>query len=286
VSVRQFPGEVLPIVLRDTRVLVVTSMKRLGPVEMDLAPELSLIVTTTSGTDHLDLDAARARGIAVARCPMARRDAVVESSLGMILALLRDLPRLQGEAREGRWVRADLPGRGIERLGSLSVGVVGLGVIGARMVEILRALGARVHGFDPRVHLEGIEVCDPVEMFRSCRVVTLHCALERGRPPVVGRACLEAARPDLILVNTARGGVLDLDAADEALRAGRLGGLGIDVFPREPWPDMGLLAAHARVLLTPHGAGWHEGLGEAIADELVACVSAWIDGRPLPHRVA
>jgi D-3-phosphoglycerate dehydrogenase / 2-oxoglutarate reductase len=280
------PAEVFPIELREARVLVVTSMKRVGPGVLDQAPSLELLVTTTSGYDHLDVTEATRRGISVVRCPMARRDAVVESSLGLILGLLRDIPRLNDEAREGYWARADLPDRGITLLRGLDVGVIGLGVIGSRMVEVLHALGAVVHGNDPHVDRADAPALPVPEMLATCRVVTMHNALERGAPPVLGRPELEGARRDLILVNTARGRVIDLKAALELLKADRLGGLGIDVFPDEPWPDLAVLAAHPRAIATPHGAGYHDRLGERIADELVALLQAWLSGNPFPNRVA
>ncbi len=272
--------------LGDPDVLVVTSLTRVGAAELDAAPRCRLLVTTTSGHDHLDLPEAAVRGIAVARCPLARRDAVVESALTLALALLKDLPRLGDDARAGRWARADLPSRPIALLGGQPVGVVGLGVIGARMAATLGALGARVLGMDPAVRLPGVEEAPLPELLATCRVVTVHCSHAPGAPPVVDAPLLARARPDALLVNTARGGVLDLEAAFAALCAGRLGGLGLDVFPEEPYPGLARIAAHARVLCTPHGAGFHPGLGAAIAEELVACVTAFLAGRSVPHRVA
>lgn len=272
--------------IAEAQVLVVTSLTAVGPEELDAAPACRLLVTTTSGTDHLDLEAAQARDIAVARLPLARRDAVVESALGMALALLRDLPRLRDDAREGRWARAELPTRGIANLRQEPVGVVGLGVIGRRMAEVLQALGVEVWGADPAGLPEGVRPASVDTMVGSCRVVTLHCAWERGAPPVLGRGDLAMARPDLLVVNTARGGVLDLPAAVAALERGQLGGLGLDVFPEEPWPGLAALARHPRVLLTPHGAGYHDRLGEAIAEELVSVVAAWVRGLEIPNRVA
>jgi len=286
VTYRPLPQGAPAADLDDPDVLVVTSLTSVGAPELDAAPRCRLLVTTTSGHDHLDLDVARARGIAVARCPLARRDAVVEATLALILALLKDLPRLSDDARAGRWARADLPSRPIALLGGLPVGVVGLGVIGARVAATLAALGARVRGVDPAVRLPGVEEAPLPDLVATCRVVTLHCSLGPGAPPVLDAPLLARARPDAVLVNTARGGVLDLPAAFAALEAGRLGGLGLDVFPEEPYPGLARIAAHPRVLCTPHGAGYHPGLGAAIAGELVDCVSAFLAGRSVPHRVA
>jgi D-3-phosphoglycerate dehydrogenase len=124
------------------------------------------------------------------------------------------------------------------------------------------------------------------ELLGACRVVSLHCRLDPGGPAVIGGEELAAARPDLLLVNTARGGVLDLAAAEAALAEARLGGLAVDVFPVEPWPHMARLAAHPRVLLTPHAAGFFGGLAAAIGQELDQALRAWLAGAPVPHRVA
>ncbi|MBN1336569.1 MAG: C-terminal binding protein [Deltaproteobacteria bacterium] len=272
--------------LADPDVLVVTSLTRVGADALDAVPRCRLLLTTTNGHDHLDLDAARARGIVVARCPIARRDAVVESALALSLALLKDLPHLSDDARAGRWVRADLPARPVALLGGQPVGVVGLGVIGTKMAAVLAALGASVLGFDPAVRLPGVKEAPVGDLLATCRLVTLHCSLAPGAPPVVDASGVARARPDVVLVNTARGGVLDLEAAWSALEAGRLGGLGLDVFPEEPYPGIARISAHPRVLCTPHGAGFHPDLGAVIARELQASVSAFLAGRPVPHRVA
>ncbi len=272
--------------LSGAHVLVVTSRQRVNGQVLGAIPGLELLLTTTSGYDHLDLQAARDLGIMVGRMPIARRDAVVEASLGLLLALLRDLPRMQRDARGGKWVRSQLPDRRIVRLESLNVGVVGLGVIGSRMVQVLDFLGANVITWDPSVELEGYQRMVPPRMFSQCRAVTLHCRLERGAAPVVDGRILAGARQDLILVNTARGGVLDLEAAVRALDESRIRGLAVDVFPREPYPDISALAERPGVLVTPHAAGYHVGLADAITDELVLALEAWMKGREIPNRIA
>jgi len=272
--------------IAEAEVLVVTSLQPVGATALDTAPRCRLLLTTTSGYDHLDLDAARQRGVAVGRMPMVRRDAVVEASLCMGLALLRDMPRQQAEARQGRWVRPLLPERAMARLQGLQVGVVGLGVIGRRMAEVLGLLGARMLGCDPTGVPSTVEPVSIEELLSRCRLVSLNLRLERGAPPVLNASALAAARRDLVLVNTARGGVLDLERAWAMLQAGRLGGLGLDVFPQEPFPRMAELAAHPRVLVTPHAAGFHDDLAQAIADELEAALRAWLAGKGIPNRLA
>lgn len=272
-------------VIASADIVLVTSLTRVGALELAGAPRCRLLLTTTSGHDHLDLQAAKERGVVVARMPLARCDAVAQTALGMALAMLRDLPGLQAEAREGRWVRPDLPGRGLALLADEPIGLVGLGVIGSRLAAMLVAMGCTVLGVDPAGVPAGVEPVPLLELLQRCRVVSLHCSHQRGQPPVVGPEQLAAARADLLLINTARGGVLDLQAARTRLEEGRLGGLALDVFPVEPWPGLASLASHPRVLLTPHAAGFHPELHRAIAGELRDILEAWTAGREVPNRV-
>ena len=280
VSTEEAPAE-----LEKARVLVVPSGTRVDASVLERAPALELVVTTTSGYDHLDLSALRVSGVRAARCPLARRDAVVEAATSMAMHLLRDFGGLTRSAREGVWGRASLPSRQIASLAGLPVGILGLGVIGCRQAEILHSFGADVAGYDPAPVAIELPRKQPHELMATSRVLFLHCNHRPGRPPVVNRELLAAARTDLILVNTARGRVLDVSAAWDALGAGRLGGLALDVFPDEPWPRMADFAAHDRVVVTPHAAGYYDGLGSAVASELGAALTAWRAEAPLPARL-
>lgn len=273
-----------PAALAAADVLVVTSKVRVTSAVLDGLGG-RVVVTTTSGYEHIDVDAARARGVAVLRSPEARRDAVVEHALAVLLALLRRLPDQQRAAEAGRWARGELPGLGMRGLRGATVLVVGLGVIGSRMARVLDALGATVHGVDPA----GVPApARPVVLdagLAGCDAVTLHCSLTPSSRGLLSAARLDRLRPHAVVVNTARGGSLDVDAAVARVADGRLGGLGVDVFPDEPWPRMGAQAG-ARVLLTPHGAGYTDDLGERVARSVEAALEAWVAGGELPHRVA
>ncbi len=273
-------------VLAEAEVVVVTSLTRVGSSALAAAPRCRLLVTTTSGYDHIDLVAARQRGVAVVRMPIARRDAVAESAVAMGMAMLRGLPVLQHAGSRGHWARPQLPELGLSRLADHPVGLVGLGVIGRRVASMLLAMGATVLGHDPAGVPAGVQSVPLEALVTRCRLVSLHCRLEPGAAPVLDAALLRAARPDLCVVNTARGGVLDLTAALTLLEAELLGGLALDVFPREPWPGLAQLSSHPRVLTSPHAAGFHPRLHEDIAAELEAILRAWLAGAPLPARVA
>jgi len=265
----------------DAEILTVNSGTRVDAALLDQAPSARLVLTTTSGFDHLDLDVIRARGIVAGRCPMARRDAVVESALGLLLDGLRCHRPLTTASRAGRWARSDLPALGMRLLGGATVGVVGFGVIGKRMVQVLELLGATVVVHDPGVHPASV----PLDtLARTCDAVTLHCRLEPGSRRLIDDAWLSNAR-GLVLVNTARGDIVDVDATPGHLDAGHLSYLGLDVFPTEPWPRLEA-SQHPRVAYLPHAAGFHVGLNTAVATELEAAVEAFVAGDPIPHRVA
>lgn len=258
-------------------VVVVPSIQ---PVTAAVVPRLKrcqLVITSTSGFEHLDLEALRAAGISAARLPLARRDAVVETSIGMMLSLTRRLAAFQVAAAQGRWERANLAHYNATLLGT--VGVYGVGVIGQRMCEVLTALGARVLRHDPL-----LPDSVPFEtLLSSSDVLTLHAALtpqNRGR---FDAATIARMKPGAILINTARGALVDATAALSAVQAGHLGGLGLDVFPKEP-ADLAPFA-HPAVIVTPHAAGWHPGLGDAVREGVHAALQALMAGRPIPYAV-
>ena len=270
----------------DAEILVVTSKDPVHDAVLDRAPACRLVMTTTSGHDHLDLAALRRRGVQAGRCPMARRDAVADAALGLILHGLRAVGPLTAAAREGRWAREALPQLGMRTLAGAHIGVIGLGVIGREVARRLQLLGARVSGHDPAGLPDGVAPLGVAAQLAACDAVTLHCRLEPGSAGVVGAAELQGSRPDLVLVNTARGDVLDLRAALRRLADGGLQALAVDVFPVEPWPDMAAVAAHPGLVLLPHAVGYHVGLHAAIQEELESAVRAFAEGRPLPHPVA
>ena len=278
---RADPGD-----LTGVRALVVNSGVRVTRAVLERF-EGSLVLTTTSGREHIDVDAASDLGVTVGRCPMARRDPVVEQSLSWLIALMRRFPALDGAAREGRWARGELLGLGGRGLSGSRVLVVGAGVIGRQMIALLSAMGAEVWCAEQ----DGVEVPAP-----ACRVdldtalatvdaVTLHCGLTRTSAGMMSAERLARLAPHAVVVNTARGALLDVEAAVEAVRSGALRGLGVDVFPVEPYPQSAAGASVEGVLFSPHASGYRHDLSRRVAAEVAATLVAWHKGAALPHRV-
>ena len=276
VDVTSAQGEDAPLELAD--VVVVPSRQAVRREHVPRLLRAKLVLTTTSGFDHVDVAALGEVGIPCARLPLARRDAVVQTALGMMLSLSRRLGALQEPAARGHWDRADLPGWAPGLLGT--VGVVGHGVIGRVVARQLEALGARVLRCDPLL-TDSV----PVDaLVAQADVVTLHCELTPSSRDLFDARRIAAMRPGSILVNTARGGLVDVRAAREALEAGHLAGLGLDVFPTEPPADLARFVG-PRCIVTPHAAGWHPGLDALIAEGIVAAVDAVRRGEPAPFTL-
>jgi phosphoglycerate dehydrogenase-like enzyme len=259
-------------------VLVVNSKMRVDDALLTLAPALRLVVTTTSGYDHIDLESAKRKGVAVARCPLARRDAVIETSLAMGLALLRQMPWAQSRARAGVWARGELPSRAVGSVQGLRVGVIGGGVIGSKAANVWSALGAAVTVADPAFSVSP----SSRDVIVSSDLVTLHCSLTESSRRLIDGNLAERMRPGVIILNTARGNCLDLEPL---LESQRIGGLGLDVFPQEPWPGLAELAHRNDVLISPHSAGYYDGLTDAVTRELHETLRAWRRGEELPYRL-
>lgn len=281
---RGVPESAEPPDLEGVDVLVVTSRVRVDGRVLERFGG-SLVLTTTSGWDHIDVDAAVARGVGVARCPMARRDGVAEQATGGILTLLRRMPAFERAAREWRWARAELPALDPRAISECTVLVVGLGVIGSHVARILAPFGARILGVDPAGVPDGVEAVALEDGLARADAVTLHCALVPSTRNLMSAERIARMPAGGVLVNTARGRLVDVDAAVAAVRSGHLRGCMLDVFPEEPWPGLGAAAAVDGVVLTPHSSGFTRGLGTRVAGEVAVALAAWVSGAPVPHRV-
>ena len=201
------------------------------------APKLKAIAKYGVGVDNIDLDAAKARGIKVSRTVGANSEAVADYAMALILAVARKTVLIDRQCRKGDWKKIttrDVTGG--------TIGILGLGAIGKNVAQRAQGFGMKVMAYDPFWPEEYAKEHDivkatPDEIYAQCDVISLHLPLTPETENIIGAAELAKMKPDAILVNTARGGLIDENALLDALEAGRLYGAGIDAFSSEPPKD-------------------------------------------------
>jgi phosphoglycerate dehydrogenase-like enzyme len=228
---------------------------RLPPGVLAATPELQVVSFVGTGVEtYVDFDEARVAGVTVCNVPRYGANAVAEHALALVLAVARRVPRGDAAVRGGSWEQTE----GLELRGR-RLGVVGAGPVGARMIELGKALGMNVVCWtrrrSPERELElGAPLVELDELFASSDVVSLHLAPHPDTHGIVDRRLLELLRPDAILVNTARGSLVDEQALAQLLASGRIRGAGLDVLGTEPPPPDHPLLSSPRTVLTPHVA--------------------------------
>ncbi|MEJ2871258.1 2-hydroxyacid dehydrogenase [Actinomycetospora sp. OC33-EN08] len=251
----------------------------------DACPDLEMVAVCRGGPVNVDLAAADAAGVAVAQAPGRNAAAAAEFAVGMMLATLRRIPLADGELRDGRW-RGDFYAydeAGLELEGA-TVGLVGYGAIGRIVARVLRAFGATVLVSDPYAPAEeGIELTDLDDLLRRASVVSLHARLSDETRGLIGARELDLLPHGAVLVNTARGGLLDYGPLPAALESGRLGGLALDVYDVEPPPDDWPLHAAPNVVATPHLAGATRQTAHRAAAIAAGEAARFLRGEALAH---
>jgi D-3-phosphoglycerate dehydrogenase len=224
------------------------------------APRLRLIQKWGVGYDKIDIEAARAAGVAVAITFGANAAPVAEHALALMLAVFRRLPYVDRNLRVGRWVRAEMR-EVCYQLAGRTVGLLGFG-------NVARMLAHRLSGFDVHILYTDIRRADPAneaalqarrvtfdELIRQSDVLSVHLPLTASTRGLIGAAALAAMKPEAVIINTSRGGIVDEAALCAALRDGRLLGAGLDVFDTEPLAADHPLLSLDQVVLSPHTAG-------------------------------
>jgi len=226
-------------------------------------PELRLISKYTIGVDDIDVDAATARGILVTHCPTESNwGGVAEGTLAALLALLKKLRERDRQVKQGLWRDPMLAGTYLgarqDGYAGITIGLVGLGRIGARVADLLAPWRVRILASDPyiaesRFVLHGATPVDFRTLLIESDVVSLHCSLTAETRRMIGAPELALMKPGAMLINTARGALVDLEALCACLGRGGIAAAALDVLPEEPpRPDSPLLALGDRVLLSPH----------------------------------
>ena len=237
------------------------------------------------GVDNIDLEAATAHGIAVVNVPDYCVEEVAEHAAALVLASTRKLPQAQRLVDTGHWNDWEEL-RPVRPLSACTLGLVGIGRIGGEVVRLLAPFFGRVIAFDPaQAPPAGVEQVGLDELFAEADVVSLHCPLTPGTQNLVDAAKLAAMKPDSVLVNVSRGGLVDTAALADALRAGAIGGAALDVLPQEPPdPDDPLLGA-PNLIVTNHIAWYSDAALVTLRRLLAARCSAYLNGEPVPSIV-
>ena len=235
-------------------VAIIVRYGKVGAAVMDAAPSLQVISTHGSGTDTIDKAAASARGIEVVAAVGANAAAVAEQALALLLACAKSVVALDARMHAGHWDKATH--KSLE-LGGRTIGLVGLGAIGLRFARMADALGMRVLGFDPfakelPVHVQAVDLAT---LWRESDAISLHCPLTEDNRGLLNAQTLAQCKRGVIVVNTARGGLIDEEALLAALHAGQVAMAGLDSFAIEPMAPGHPFQGNKNIVLSPHIGG-------------------------------
>lgn len=283
---RQLTPEELQAALSACEALIVRSRTRVTAELMAQAPQLRVIGRAGVGVDNIDLEAARQRGITVVNTPAATTQAVVELTLGLILALARFIPQADASMKAGAWRKNEL--LGIEIAGK-TLGVIGMGNIGAGVAQRAAALGMSVNAYDPHLTSEAIQQRGALpasleEIWAQSDFISLHVPLTETTRNLINAETIQQMKPGVRLVCTARGGIIDEQALLAGLESGRIAGAALDVFAQEP-PGSTPLVRHPNVIATPHIGAQSREAQERAAREIAQEVRAALTGQPLRWKV-
>jgi D-3-phosphoglycerate dehydrogenase len=218
-------------------------------------PKLKLISIWGTGTDNVDLEAARELGITVTNTPGANALAVAEHTMALLVSVARQIPYLDHEIRQGNWPRGEMV-----QLNNKILGLIGLGAIGKYVARMAKGFGMDVIAWtfrptEERAKESGVRFVSKSELLKDADVVSLHLRLSDETREFLNKEDFDLMKPTAFLVNTARGGLVETDALYNALQSKKIAGAALDVFDQEPLPAGDILATLPNVVMTPHNAG-------------------------------
>ncbi|MBU2055770.1 MAG: phosphoglycerate dehydrogenase [Proteobacteria bacterium] len=265
--------------------VIVSEYVPLNDAVLKQAPALKGVIAYGAGYDHIDVEAMKRKGVTVCNCRGQNAQAVAELTFGLLLCLMRRINQTDPWIRAGEWAEA---GRALpewvsgRELWRKTLGVIGLGQIGARVVRIAKGFDMRVIGYDPFMNPDhygrlGVEPVALEELISLSDVVTLHLPLTPDTERMIDSRMLAGAKPRMILVNTSRGKVVDEEALIDALETGRIGGAALDVFATEPLPPGHPLTMMDNVVLSPHLGGLSQEAGDRLSDAIARQVKAILE---------
>ncbi|MGE3830383.1 MAG: 2-hydroxyacid dehydrogenase [Parvibaculaceae bacterium] len=271
--------------------ILVTQLAPMSAAMMDRLPKLKFIAVSRGGPVNIDMKAAREHGIMVVNTPGRNATAVAEFTIGAIIAETRLITRGHDALRRGEWrgdlYRADVTGK---ELSELTVGLIGYGEVGTRVVKLLKPFGCRILVADPYVQIsasdrnDGVEQVSLEKLLAESDVVSLHARVTPETTHMINRDTLARMKKGATLINTARGPLVDYDALYEALTNGHLRGAMLETFGIEPVPPDWPLLQLANVTLTPHIAGASVRTITYAANTAAEEVRRYLAGEPPVHR--
>lgn len=233
--------------------LIVRSRTKVTAALLEKAANLKIIARAGVGVDNIDLEAARRLGITVVNTPVATTTTVAEHTLGLLLALARNIPQADQNMKAGKWERKSLVGM---ELSGKTMGIIGLGNIGKAVAQRVQAFGVTVIGHDPSIsgfvqQEMNIEPVSLEDLYKRSEIISLHTPLTPVTRGMLNAQAFDQMKLGVRILCTARGGIIDEEELLKRLNTGQVGGAGLDVFAQEPPPNAALIN-HPNVIVTPH----------------------------------
>jgi D-3-phosphoglycerate dehydrogenase len=269
------PGDALVERIGDAEAMInVRSSTRITGDVLARCPRLKLVSIWGTGTDNVDLEAAKARGVRVTNTPAVSAPSIAEHALALMLAVVRRIPQTDRLVREGAWPRGQMM-----QIAGKTLGIAGLGAIGRRFAELAQGIGMRVIAWTVNPRAASVPLVSIDELLAESDVLSLHLRLSDQTRGWLSAGRIARMKRGAILINTARGSIVDESAMIAALESGQLGGAGLDVFGQEPLPPGHAVTRLDNVVLSPHSAGITPEALEAGLAMAVDNVFAFAEGR-------
>jgi len=268
---------------KDAEVIIVNKVPVTATVLNSLA-KLKLVTVVATGYNNVDTDAARARGVRVCNVPGYATRSVAQHTFALILNLATKVYLYDRDIREGKWQEASsftLLTYPTFELAGKTIGIIGFGAIGREVARIAEAFRMKVLVNDVKMGPDSpYPNTELDELLRQADVVTLHCPLTKENQHLINTETLAKMKSNALLINTARGGLIDEQALFEALKSGRIGGAGLDVLSQEPPKQGNILIGAPNIIFSPHSAWSTREARQRLIDETVSNIKAFIEGRP------
>jgi len=267
--------------------IIVRGRTKVTAAVIEAATRLRVAGRAGVGVDNIDLNSAKAHGVTVVNSPIATTLAVAELTFGLMLSLIREIPRADAALKAGNWLKKEL--EGIELAGK-TLGVIGFGRIGCNVAKFAKAFDMRVVAFDPlldndEITRRGANPATYDELLQQADIITLHIPLTADSRNLINAEAIAKMKDGVRIVCAARGGVIDEEALLQGLESNKIAGVALDVFTAEP-PGMTALVEHPRVIGTPHIGAQTAEAQERAAVDIATEVLAALEGQPLRWKVA